>query len=148
MDLSLPLQYFHLFWTSISVNSSVGPLVCVTLTTESTAPKSGLNTGQFRGTLLAKEKPVERLCVCEGMTAYTCMWYYESLFACAGVCVSLFLSSSLFLWQDLYILQSVGQLAGPGSARGMVCRTSSSSCRARCRWTSTQHGVCLMVCRG
>lgn len=24
--------------------------------------------------------------------AYVCMWYYESLFACAGVCVSLFLS--------------------------------------------------------
>lgn len=40
------------------------------------------------------------------------------------------------------------QSRGCGSAMGMVCRTSSSSCSARCRWISIQQGVSLMLCRG
>lgn len=43
---------------------------------------------------------------------------------------------------------SFAQSRGWGSAMGMVWRTSSSSCRARCRWISIQHGVSLMLWRG
>lgn len=43
---------------------------------------------------------------------------------------------------------SLTQSRGWGSAMGMVCRTSSSSCRARCKWISIQQGVSLMLCRG
>lgn len=40
------------------------------------------------------------------------------------------------------------QSSGCGSAMGMVCRTSSSNCRALCRWISIQQGVSLMLWRG
>lgn len=48
----------------------------------------------------------------------------------------------------LYSLCLLTQSRGWGSAMGMVCRTSSSSCRARCKWISIQQGVSLMLCRG
>lgn len=35
-----------------------------------------------------------------------------------------------------------------GPSIGIWCSTSSRSCSARCRCTSTQHGVSLMDCRG
>lgn len=56
------------------------------MTTRSTAPKSGLNTGQFRGTLLAKA--VERQCVWRLM----CVCGTMSHCLPVQVCVSLFLS--------------------------------------------------------
>lgn len=37
---------------------------------------------------------------------------------------------------------------GRGSLIGMVCRTSSRSWRGLWSWTSIQHGVSLMLCRG
>lgn len=43
---------------------------------------SGLNTGQYRVKLLVKS--VERLCQEMNACVFS-MWYYESLFACAGV---------------------------------------------------------------
>lgn len=40
------------------------------------------------------------------------------------------------------------QSSGCGSAMGIVCSTSSSNCRALCRWISIQQGVSLMLWRG
>lgn len=53
-----------------------------------------------------------------------------------------------YLCCECFLCIVPSQLAGPGSASGIVCSTSSSSCSARCKCTSTQQGVCLMLCRG
>lgn len=51
------------------------------------------------------------VCVCEGMMAYVCRWYYESLFACAGVCVSLSVIFPVFVTGLVYfaVCGSVGR---------------------------------------
>ena len=47
-------------------------------------------------------------------------------------------------WNSSEVFQSIPS----GSMRGIVCSTSSRSCKALWRWISIQHGVSLMLCRG
>lgn len=55
------------------------------------------------------------------------------------------LSLYVAVWRCSY---NSSQSRGWGSAIGIVCRTSSSNCRALCRWISIQQGVSLMLWRG
>lgn len=65
-----------------------------------------------------------------------CKTVHRGRLSIATVCRSVMLQ----LWRS--------QSRGCGSAIGIVCRTSSSNCRALCRWISIQQGVSLMLWRG
>lgn len=76
------------------------------------------------------------------------VWFVLSaLFVCFSIIFSVVVGFVCFFLCNI-VHMFLTQSRGWGSAMGMVCRTSSSSCRARCKWISIQQGVSLMLCRG
>lgn len=81
-------------------------------------------------------------------TTYSESLSLQSSSGTPGLYVKWSVKSTVWFFFLLYSLCILTQSRGWGSAMGMVCRTSSSSCRARCKWISIQQGVSLMLCRG